>query len=87
MFLVLQPEPKVGDLIEIFRPFYRHWAIYVGDGYVVHLAPPSKGTEGLRRAGLGGVGDGAAVGDRELHLSPTGGWFLRAARRRVGMGQ
>ncbi|XP_012318578.1 phospholipase A and acyltransferase 3 isoform X1 [Aotus nancymaae] len=37
-----QPEPKPGDLIEIFRPFYRHWAIYVGDGYVVHLAPPSE---------------------------------------------
>ncbi|XP_053417753.1 phospholipase A and acyltransferase 3 [Nycticebus coucang] len=36
------PEPKLGDLIEIFRPFYRHWAIYVGDGYVVHLAPPSE---------------------------------------------
>ncbi|XP_055210330.1 phospholipase A and acyltransferase 3 isoform X3 [Gorilla gorilla gorilla] len=36
------PEPKPGDLIEIFRPFYRHWAIYVGDGYVVHLAPPSE---------------------------------------------
>ncbi|KAK2100275.1 Phospholipase A and acyltransferase 3 [Saguinus oedipus] len=35
------PEPKPGDLIEIFRPFYRHWAIYVGDGYVVHLAPPN----------------------------------------------
>uniref|UniRef100_A0A2K5HN91 LRAT domain-containing protein n=1 Tax=Colobus angolensis palliatus TaxID=336983 RepID=A0A2K5HN91_COLAP len=42
LFLVLQPEPKPGDLIEIFRPFYRHWAIYVGDGYVVHLAPPSE---------------------------------------------
>ncbi|XP_008071339.1 HRAS-like suppressor 3 [Carlito syrichta] len=37
-----EPEPKPGDLIEIFRPFYRHWAIYVGDGYVVHLAPPSE---------------------------------------------
>uniref|UniRef100_A0A8C5L9N7 Phospholipase A and acyltransferase 3 n=1 Tax=Jaculus jaculus TaxID=51337 RepID=A0A8C5L9N7_JACJA len=35
-------EPKPGDLIEIFRPFYSHWAIYVGDGYVVHLAPPSE---------------------------------------------
>uniref|UniRef100_A0A2K5HNA8 LRAT domain-containing protein n=1 Tax=Colobus angolensis palliatus TaxID=336983 RepID=A0A2K5HNA8_COLAP len=41
MFYV-RPEPKPGDLIEIFRPFYRHWAIYVGDGYVVHLAPPSE---------------------------------------------
>nr|BAC35085.1 unnamed protein product [Mus musculus] len=36
------PEPKPGDLIEIFRPMYRHWAIYVGDGYVIHLAPPSE---------------------------------------------
>ncbi|XP_006861159.1 PREDICTED: HRAS-like suppressor 3-like [Chrysochloris asiatica] len=36
------PEPKPGDLIEIFRPIYKHWAIYVGDGYVVHLAPQSE---------------------------------------------
>lgn len=36
------PEPKPGDLIEIFRPIYRHWAVYVGDGYVIHLAPPSE---------------------------------------------
>ncbi|XP_043307500.1 phospholipase A and acyltransferase 5-like [Cervus canadensis] len=41
-FLVLQPEPQPGDLIEIFRRFYRHWAVYVGDGYVVHVAPPSN---------------------------------------------
>ncbi|XP_012521122.1 PREDICTED: HRAS-like suppressor 2 [Propithecus coquereli] len=34
--------PKLGDLIEIFRFGYEHWAIYVGDGYVVHLAPPSE---------------------------------------------
>ncbi|KAB0363055.1 hypothetical protein FD754_007211 [Muntiacus muntjak] len=36
------PEPQPGDLIEIFRPFYRHWAVYIGNGYVVHLAPPSE---------------------------------------------
>ncbi|XP_043777155.1 phospholipase A and acyltransferase 3-like [Cervus elaphus] len=41
-FLVLQPKPQPGDLIEIFRRFYRHWAVYVGDGYVVHVAPPSN---------------------------------------------
>ncbi|XP_005988910.1 phospholipase A and acyltransferase 3-like [Latimeria chalumnae] len=35
-------EPKPGDLIEIDRTGYRHWAIYVGQGYVVHLAPPSE---------------------------------------------
>uniref|UniRef100_A0A3B1JK67 Retinoic acid receptor responder 3 n=1 Tax=Astyanax mexicanus TaxID=7994 RepID=A0A3B1JK67_ASTMX len=32
----------VGDLIEIFRPVYQHWAMYVGNGYVIHLAPRSE---------------------------------------------
>nr|XP_033813196.1 phospholipase A and acyltransferase 2-like isoform X2 [Geotrypetes seraphini] len=40
--MVLQKEPELGDLIEIFRRGYQHWAIYVGDGYVIHLAPPSE---------------------------------------------
>ncbi|XP_006149861.1 retinoic acid receptor responder protein 3 [Tupaia chinensis] len=35
-------EPKPGDLIEIFRVGYEHWAIYIGGGYVIHLAPPSE---------------------------------------------
>ncbi|KAK1345235.1 hypothetical protein QTO34_013945 [Cnephaeus nilssonii] len=35
-------EPKPGDLIEIFRPFYNPWALYVGDGYVVRLGPPGE---------------------------------------------
>ncbi|KAM5248476.1 phospholipase A and acyltransferase 2 [Ctenodactylus gundi] len=33
---------RLGDLIEISRTGYEHWAIYVGCGYVVHLAPPSE---------------------------------------------
>ncbi|XP_070638645.1 phospholipase A and acyltransferase 3-like isoform X1 [Bos indicus] len=36
------PEPQLGDLIEIVRGPYSHWAVYVGGGYVVHLAPLSK---------------------------------------------
>ncbi|KAM6158901.1 phospholipase A and acyltransferase 5 [Rhynchocyon petersi] len=39
------PRPKPGDLIEIFRIGYEHWALYVEDGYVVHLAPPSEAFE------------------------------------------
>ncbi|XP_060113058.1 phospholipase A and acyltransferase 3-like [Heteronotia binoei] len=35
-------KPKPGDLIEIERSCYQHWAIYIGDGYVVHLAPESE---------------------------------------------
>lgn len=34
----LQP----GDLIEIFRPAYQHWALYLGDGYVINVAPLGK---------------------------------------------
>ncbi|XP_037635700.1 phospholipase A and acyltransferase 3-like isoform X3 [Sebastes umbrosus] len=30
-------KPKPGDLIEIFRGPYEHWAVYVGDGFIVHL--------------------------------------------------
>lgn len=42
--LVFQPQakPRPGDLIEIFRGGYEHWAIYVGDGYVVHVDSSSK---------------------------------------------
>uniref|UniRef100_A0A8D2HB65 Phospholipase A and acyltransferase 3 n=1 Tax=Urocitellus parryii TaxID=9999 RepID=A0A8D2HB65_UROPR len=54
------PEPKPGDLIEIFRPFYRHWAIYIGDGYVVHLAPPSE------VAGAGAASIMSALTDKAL---------------------
>ncbi|XP_048884658.1 phospholipase A and acyltransferase 3-like [Brienomyrus brachyistius] len=35
-------KPKPGDLIEIFRGTYNHWAMYVGDDYIIHLAPPSE---------------------------------------------
>ncbi|KAM4622092.1 phospholipase A and acyltransferase 3-like isoform 1-T2 [Polymixia lowei] len=35
-------KPEVGDLIEIFRGSYQHWAVYIGDDYVVHLAPLSE---------------------------------------------
>ncbi|XP_067400097.1 phospholipase A and acyltransferase 3-like [Emydura macquarii macquarii] len=35
-------EPNPGDLIEISRFGYQHWALYIGNGYVIHLAPPSE---------------------------------------------
>ncbi|ERE75970.1 HRAS-like suppressor-like protein [Cricetulus griseus] len=31
--------PRPGDLIEVFRPGYQHWALYLGDGYVINLTP------------------------------------------------
>uniref|UniRef100_A0A672J3H8 LRAT domain-containing protein n=1 Tax=Salarias fasciatus TaxID=181472 RepID=A0A672J3H8_SALFA len=35
--LMTELDHKPGDLIEISRGGYQHWAVYVGDGYVVHL--------------------------------------------------
>ncbi|TWW55684.1 Retinoic acid receptor responder protein 3 [Takifugu flavidus] len=38
--------PEPGDLIEICRGSYQHWAVYVGDGFVVHLTVTSEGWGG-----------------------------------------
>lgn len=35
-------QPQPGDLIEIFRPTYQHWALYLGDGYIINVVPPGK---------------------------------------------
>lgn len=35
----LSTDPQPGDLIEIFRPAYQHWALYLGDGYIINLTP------------------------------------------------
>ncbi|XP_053133585.1 phospholipase A and acyltransferase 3-like isoform X2 [Hemicordylus capensis] len=37
---LLQEEPEPGDLLEIFRGAYKHWALCVYNGYVVHLTVP-----------------------------------------------
>ncbi|KAG5847188.1 phospholipase A and acyltransferase 1-like isoform X1 [Anguilla anguilla] len=34
--------PQPGDLIEIFRPAYQHWALYLGNGYIINLEPVGK---------------------------------------------
>ncbi|XP_032924730.1 phospholipase A and acyltransferase 1-like [Catharus ustulatus] len=37
-------KPQPGDLIEINRHIYQHWALYMGDGDVIHLTPVDGGT-------------------------------------------
>ncbi|NXD04267.1 HRSL1 enzyme, partial [Certhia familiaris] len=46
--------PKPGDLIEIKRGIFQHWAVYAGDGNVIHAItaddnslPVSSGIEGI----------------------------------------
>ncbi|TNN30555.1 Retinoic acid receptor responder protein 3 [Liparis tanakae] len=46
---------KPGDLIQIFRGTYQHWAVYIGGHEVVHLTTPG--------------GDSGSIGNMSLALS------------------
>ncbi|NXI18631.1 HRSL1 enzyme, partial [Irena cyanogastra] len=39
--------PNPGDLIEIKRPGYEHWALYLGKGYVIHVTNIVGGASSL----------------------------------------
>ncbi|XP_017666146.1 PREDICTED: phospholipid-metabolizing enzyme A-C1-like [Lepidothrix coronata] len=39
--------PEPGDLIEIKRQLYQHWALYLGDGYVLNVTPVDEGAPSL----------------------------------------
>ncbi|XP_050983597.1 phospholipase A and acyltransferase 4-like [Labeo rohita] len=60
-------KPEPGDLIEIFRGGYQHWAIYVGDGYVIHLAPPSEHAQAGAYSMMSVLCDKATVKKEEIH--------------------
>uniref|UniRef100_A0A672TDY1 HRAS-like suppressor 3 n=1 Tax=Sinocyclocheilus grahami TaxID=75366 RepID=A0A672TDY1_SINGR len=62
-----EKKPKRGDLIEIFRGSYQHWAIYVGEGYVIHLAPPSEHAQAGAYSMMSVLCDKATVKKEELY--------------------
>ncbi|XP_067087893.1 phospholipase A and acyltransferase 3-like, partial [Osmerus mordax] len=65
---VYDKEPEPGDLIEIFRGMYQHWAMYMGDGFVIHFAPLSE-VQGMGNSGLMSVmHDKATVKKEELSV-------------------
>uniref|UniRef100_A0A8C9UPM8 LRAT domain-containing protein n=1 Tax=Spermophilus dauricus TaxID=99837 RepID=A0A8C9UPM8_SPEDA len=63
---------KTGDVIEIFRGAFEHWAVYVGKGYVVHLTSPSEAA-GASVSGLGSVLADRAIVKKELLSVVAGG--------------
>uniref|UniRef100_G1QF20 LRAT domain-containing protein n=1 Tax=Myotis lucifugus TaxID=59463 RepID=G1QF20_MYOLU len=70
-FLQFREEPKPGDLIEIFRIGYSHWALFVGDGHVIHLAPPGKFPP-LRESSEAGAPTGLGEVKRQLLMEVVG---------------
>ncbi|XP_061461976.1 phospholipase A and acyltransferase 3-like isoform X2 [Rhineura floridana] len=69
-------EAKPGDLIEISRLGYQHWAIYVGSGYVIHLAPSADACQ-PSISSLMCVMSGKGVVKKELLWSIVGGDVCR----------
>ncbi|XP_041704707.1 phospholipase A and acyltransferase 3 [Coregonus clupeaformis] len=59
-------KPEPGDLIEIFRGRYQHWALYVGDGFVIHLAPPSEAPGARANSMMSVLSDKAKVKKEEI---------------------
>ncbi|XP_050983528.1 phospholipase A and acyltransferase 3-like isoform X2 [Labeo rohita] len=62
-----EKKPEPGDLIEIFRGLYQHWAIYVGEGYVIHLAPPSEHAHAGANSMMSVLHERARVKKEELY--------------------
>uniref|UniRef100_A0A8C1AH30 Retinoic acid receptor responder 3-like n=1 Tax=Cyprinus carpio carpio TaxID=630221 RepID=A0A8C1AH30_CYPCA len=62
-----EKKPEPGDLIEISRGLYQHWAIYVGEGYVIHLAPPSEDAQAGPYSMMSVLCEKATVKKEELY--------------------
>ncbi|XP_066216206.1 phospholipase A and acyltransferase 4-like [Saccopteryx leptura] len=74
-------EPELGDLIEFFRKGYSHWAIYVGDGYVVHLTTP------VQNPGAGSSGGSSSSSSSgSLHVLNCAGQVKRELLTHVAEG-
>ncbi|KAJ6652767.1 hypothetical protein lerEdw1_010915 [Lerista edwardsae] len=52
--VTMQEELEPGDLIEVFRQCYTHWALYVGGGNVIHLTVPD-GASGVAHSSVPSV--------------------------------
>lgn len=78
-------DPQPGDLIEIFRPAYQHWALYLGDGYIINVAPVGKAGTARKSAVLGCLGVTGALPpsrDRGPHgLSSPGSSVMEVGKR------
>ncbi|XP_041939511.1 phospholipase A and acyltransferase 3-like [Alosa sapidissima] len=55
-----------GDLIEIDRKTYRHWALFIGDGYVIHLTNDDDSSTSVAAIGASSASAVAIVKKQKL---------------------
>ncbi|KAM7418172.1 hypothetical protein PAMA_017699 [Pampus argenteus] len=69
-------EPEPGDLIEISRGFYQHWAVYIGDGYVVHLVGQNLGSSGASSTVSGDSAEGKIKKEKLQDVANGDSWCV-----------
>ena len=72
-FIDLLLNLKEGDLLEIDRRVYKHWAVYIGDGKVIHKVDPEEFEEVEEESGICQHELMVCV-DLHIHRSAAGLW-------------
>ncbi|RVE68831.1 hypothetical protein OJAV_G00095610 [Oryzias javanicus] len=62
-------EANPGDLIEIFSVAYSHWAVYIGNGFIVHFGRP-----GALSGSISLIGDGIVMKEKLQKVAGNNRW-------------
>ncbi|XP_067440080.1 phospholipase A and acyltransferase 3-like [Thunnus thynnus] len=71
-----EEEPEPGDLIEIDHLTYQHWAVSIGDGYVVHKTIPGIDSSGASSSVSGGSVSGQIMKDKLKDVVNNDSWKI-----------
>ncbi|XP_032924731.1 phospholipase A and acyltransferase 1-like [Catharus ustulatus] len=73
----VRDDPKPGDLIEIKRGHYDHWALYVGDGYVIHVTIAGENSSSVSTGSVSlhsGKGKSKVIKERLKEATGNDNW-------------
>ncbi|CAI5644572.1 unnamed protein product [Oreochromis niloticus] len=70
-------KPQPGDLIEISRGLYSHWAVYVGDGFVVHFGVPAGDLSPVSKAVSSQTVEGRVMKEKLESVAGNDKWQVK----------